>query len=1024
MKRRTVFLFTVLLISLSIASTIFAQGTTSRLVGTVTDSSGAAVPGASVTLTNENRGTKLTTVSASNGEYSFDLIGAGTYTVTVEKEGFKKYVSKNNVVNINQPTKVDAVIETGDITAVVTVEGSGEQVQTSTSGNVGTTITEQSIEALPIIGTRGRNPLDLLNFQPGISVGGNTGGGISVHGSRDRAFNFTLDGVDINESSAGGSNFTPLRPNPDSIQEFQLVTTNATAELGRSSGAQVTFVTRSGSNEFHGSVFDFYQTPGLNANSYRGNSRGEERAQFIQHIYGGSIGGPIYRDKAFFFANLQLLRARNQEPVTRTVYTQEARNGLFRYIQGGENAASIVDANGNTTLSNCTGAMEENCIASFDVATNPSGVGIDSTLLAVINQTPLPNDFSVGDGLNTAGFNFLSSRVEEQWDFVTRLDYIFSDTNSIYFRYAQGNQNTIGNGDPAFPGFPSGFDTRRDPLNWAVNHRWSPTDTITNELIVGYSTFTFNFANPEPTPSANFSFNLTSNPFSNFDRNARTLRTIQIADNIVFDFSPHTVRAGINFRFGEHFDDRSSVSGTSIEGLVNFSTGVNNDFSAFNLPVITDISDPLNPIIGIDADDESRLRSAINDLLGRVGTISQAFITSSDGSSFQAPGTRYNFTARYPELDFYIQDTWRIRPNLTFDIGLRYEAKFAPSSADSLPIISPDRLVRVGATPTDEIAWTPGEIFSDDLNNFAPSIGVAWDPNGDGKMSVRANYRLAYDRFPSFVFGSQIFQSSPGNNIGIDNSLFGQSGGLLRDGLPVLSPDVTPIEAGQPAPFGTGSIHVVDPALQYPEIHSWFVGFQYELWENNILEVNYIGKRGTHLFGGYDANQVNINAGDGTTTFLQEFNLIRADAAYNSPFINALFTGDPTDNSGTATFRSTNTTNIAVGNVASAANSVSNRTAGDGSQLIAANGFSPFLFRPFPQFSGALNVLDSNDLSRYNALEIIMKRRMTNGIQFQASYTYSVSRDTRSFDPTFSTVRTGTSQAASSTPFDNNNRKP
>ncbi|HEX9962706.1 MAG TPA: carboxypeptidase regulatory-like domain-containing protein, partial [Pyrinomonadaceae bacterium] len=216
------------------AGAAFAQGTTSRVTGTVTDASGAAVSGATVTLTNEATTVSLTTETSESGAYTFDLIQIGSYTVTVEKTGFKKLVSTRNKVNINQPATVNAALEVGDVSATVNVESTAEQVQTSTSGNIGSTIEQRTLESLPIVGLRGRNPLDLLNFQPGVVFGGNTGGAVNVHGSRDRAFNFTLDGIDINESSAGGSNFTPLRPNPDSVEEFQIVTSNFTAELGRS----------------------------------------------------------------------------------------------------------------------------------------------------------------------------------------------------------------------------------------------------------------------------------------------------------------------------------------------------------------------------------------------------------------------------------------------------------------------------------------------------------------------------------------------------------------------------------------------------------------------------------------------------------------------------------------------------------------------------------------------------------------------------------------------------------------------
>ena len=241
-------IFATVFFCLALAFNALAQGTSSRITGTVTDASGAAVPGAVITLTNEGTGQSLTAQTSDSGTYSFDLIAVGTYTVTVEKAGFKKFVSTGNNVNVNLPTTLNASLEVGDVSAVVTVENSAEAVQTSTSGNVGTTIEQKTVESLPIVGLRGRNPLDLINFQPGVVSGSNAGGGVHVHGSRDRAFNFTLDGIDINESSSGGSNFTPIRVNPDAIQEFQILTSNFTAEQGRSSGAQ-SFVCNSFGNE-------------------------------------------------------------------------------------------------------------------------------------------------------------------------------------------------------------------------------------------------------------------------------------------------------------------------------------------------------------------------------------------------------------------------------------------------------------------------------------------------------------------------------------------------------------------------------------------------------------------------------------------------------------------------------------------------------------------------------------------------------------------------------------------------------
>lgn len=1012
-----------------------AQGTTSRVTGSVTDNAGAAVAGATVKLVDPGTNVSLTATTNSSGGFVFDLIQPGTYTVTVEKDGFKKVVSTGNVALVNQPATVNIVLEVGDVSAVVNVEGASELVQTSTSGNIGTTIDQRAVESLPIIGLRGRNPLDLVDFQPGANVGANTGGGIHINGSRDRSFNYTLDGIDINESSAGGSNFTPLRPNPDSIQEFQVVTANFTAELGRSTGAQVTFVTRSGTNDFHGNLFEYYQTPDFNANEFENNLLGIPRRKFIQHIFGGSAGGPIpnfgfgegtpfrlLKDKAFFFVNLQLLRASETRLVQRSVYTPTARSGIFRYVQGGRNNPAgtgnpSVDSNGNPLFPNCTSSGQTNCIATYNIANNPSGTGVDPALLSVINSMPAPNDYSSGDGLNIAGFNFLAPQVEKQWDFVTRLDYKFSDTNALYGRYAQGRQQSFGDsvngGGSAFPGTPILVVTDRKPKNLAINHRFSPSEKSTNEFIFGYSFFSFDFIAPETDPFFNFSFNLVTTPNTNVLGNIRSLRTLQFVDNFTYVAGKHLLKTGINFRFGRHRDSRSSVSGTQIEGILNFSATVNNNFNAFALPTG-----------GIDANDATRLRSQINDFLGRVGTISQAFVANPTGSAFEAPGSRWFFEHYYPELDFYFQDTWKLSPNFLLDLGVRYEARLSPSS-EGLPILAPNQLVAADGAPSNTITWQEGDLFENDFNNISPSVGFAWDPFGRGKTSIRANYRLAYDRFNSQVNGAQLFQSAPGNNIGISNTSYGQNGGLLRGSLPVLTPTQTPSQLRQPSAFGTSLQTVFDPRSVYPEVHSWSASFQHEVFWDSVFEFNYIGKRGEHLFGAYNTNQADINATASgfNTTFLQEFIRIRDDliANPNSPtvtsqFINALYTGNPANTAGTNTFRSTLRTTILNGNVASAAQSVSQRTQG-GQQMIVANGFSPFLFLPFPQF-GTVRVLDTNQYSRYHGLQFIFKRRMKNGLGFQGSYTWSKSKDNGSFDPTFTVVGGSTSQSGSSNPFD------
>ena len=1053
---------TALLLSFCVMA--FSQGTTSRVTGTVHDANGAAVGGAMVTLTNEGTGISFTTETSESGAYSFDLVQVGKYSVTIEKQGFKKFLSQGNSINVNLPTTISTVLETGGVAETVTVQAAGEQVQTSTSGNLGTTIETKTLEALPIVGTRGRNPLDLLNFQPGVVFGGNTGGAVNVNGSRDRAFNFTLDGIDINESTSGGSNFTPLRPNPDSVQEFQVVTSNFTAELGRSSGAQVTLVTRSGTNDFHGNFFEYYRTPRFDAKSYPVTIAGLPKDQFVQHIFGGSIGGPLFnpgfgegtkmgwlRDKAFFFTNLQLLRAYDTALVTRTVYTQAARQGIYRYVLQGQNAAvgtstPSVDAGGNPVFAACPSSLPSplpsslRCIQTYNIATNPTGITQDPTLLGYLNAMPLPNNFTVGDGLNTAGFNFASPQHEKQYDFVSKFDFNLSQRSLLYVRYAQGSQTSQGDsangGRPIFPSTPNFVDTYRTPKNLAINWRFSPTATLTNEAIFGISKFFFNFLTPFPDPNLPFAFINPATPNTNFSYNARGVRTLQFIDNLTSVKGAHTLKGGINFRFNKHNDDRSNVAGTQIEPLVTFGGTGGAFFNSFNLPS--------SGATSINANDLTRLQNTIIDELGKVNNVSRGFV--SDGSSFAPAGTRWLNQVTYPELDFYFQDNWRVRSNLVFDIGVRWEAKLSPRVAGDRPSLIPNQPVKLGAPPSNTLKWVEGDIYSSDLNKFLPSVGFAWDPFKSGKTSIRGNYRMASDRIATFLFGSSIYQSTPGNNTSAANAAFGQSGGLYRNIGPIIAglvPTSSPSALQQPPPFSTNSLSALDPDLQFPQIHEWSISFQREI-KSNVVEVNYIGKHGVHLLGGYNVNQVNIFAtvpGAGQS-FLEAFNLIRADIAangntikYNSPLMNLLFTGNAANNAGTATFRSVASTNtISLGNVASAALATSQRlcqsadvTSGictaTGVQLIGKTVNNPFVFQPYPQYSGGMNVFDSSDYSRYDGLQFIFKRRISSGLGFQVAYTLSKSKDNRSWDPSLSTVSTGSVQSASSTPFDLRDRR-
>lgn len=964
------------------------------------------MPGARVSVTSEGTGLRLETVASEGGTYAFEALQSGLYTVAVEHQGFRRFVSRANEVTIGQPTTVNVALEVGTLAEQIEVVSSAELVQTSTSGNIGNIFSEKTLKDLPIVGTRGRNPLDLVLLQPGVVSGANSGGVTHVNGARDRAWNFTLDGIDSNETSAGGALLSPVRLNPDALAEFRVITSNATAEYGRSSGAQVTMITKSGTNEFHGKGFYFYRTPRLNANEWENNVNNTGKRQFVQNIWGGDFGGPIIRNKTFFYGNLQMLRARESGRLDRTVLTDQARRGILRYVIGGRNQPAGLPASSVDVQGNVRPGIQ---VGTYSVAANdPERLGLDPTLQQYINDTPLPNNFLGGDGLNTAFYSFTSLQAEKQYDAMTRIDHIFSPTNTVFGRVNWGQQDTTcdrGNGGPPlFPGRECVENTTRSPNNMAYSWRWNPTARVTNELVVGRNKFRFGFDNTFTSfddytlqflaPAA-----LSIVESTEFG-NARTIKTWQVVENLAWQTGAHSLKFGANLRLQKHFDERGSVAGANVAPRVDFSTSINPvDPRTFGIP--TDIN------VGFD---QPMFQYLTNVLLGRVGQRQQSFI--GNGSAFEQG--LYEFEAKYNEYDLYAQDTWKVRPNLTLDLGLRWEIKMSPRSPQG--IAAPNQLVTLGAPPSNTLRWEEGDLFPTRWKNFGPSIGLAWDPFGTGKTSIRSNYRIAYDRLPTFLASSFIFQSIPGKTIAVTDQEFGRAGGRLRN-LPALAPPSQSPEAlRQPIPFSAASNTIFDQNFKFPTTHQWSFSIQREIMANTLLDVSYIGRRAYHLLGGYNINQPEVLRNN----FVREFNAVKAGG--DSAFINSLTSADSrrgANESGSAMLRRLFASDFSNNAVATLANRIATQAQG-GRLVTDLSGAGPFALIPYPQYAGGLNIIDSNDFSTYHSLQMQVIRRLANGFSGQVSYVWSKSLDTRSYDP--SVTFFGTGQAASSIPFDINNR--
>src|SRR5438874_8531932 len=419
---RSLFLF------LCACAIAFAQVSTSEITGTVRDSTGAVVPGAAVTAINEATGVTFRQTTTTAGLYAFPALPAGSYTITAEMTGFKTSRKTGNLLVVGTPLTVDVTLEVGQAAEVVNVEASAVTVQTENAA-IGNVVSEKAIKDLPL---NGRNPLNLLVLEPGVvqrSFGG-AGSGISVNGSRDRAFNVTIDGIEANESTVPNPLSNLYRITPDNIQEYKVTTNNATPEEGRNSGASISIATRAGTSEFHGTGFFFLRNEALNSNEWYQNALKNPKPLIRMQQFGYEMGGPIKKNKTFFFGSYGYNRVDFTQPIDQTfgfptVYTAEARAGIFRYFVAdsanplvigttliSRNSPLLVNpSTGALVVPLCATATSLRCVRTYDIKTgsnNTTGKTLDATVASLLTAYPSPNNFSAaGDGLNTASFSWI-----------------------------------------------------------------------------------------------------------------------------------------------------------------------------------------------------------------------------------------------------------------------------------------------------------------------------------------------------------------------------------------------------------------------------------------------------------------------------------------------------------------------------------------------------------------------------------------------------------------------------------------
>jgi hypothetical protein len=1027
-----------------LALTCLGQTSTSQLSGTVYDNSRAVVVGAEVKAINEATGIVQTQLTTSAGLYSFPSIAVGTYAVTVQMPGFKKAQRTGIALTVGTPATVDISLELGSTQETVNVQESVEAIQTA-NATLGNVVEHQAVSRLPL---NGRNPLNLIVLEPGVTQ--RSGTTINVNGLRSQSGNVTIDGIEANEASNPTPTNNVFRINPDNVQEFKVTTSNPTSEEGKNAGLNVSIATRSGTNEFHGSAIEYFRNNDLNSNEFYANAQGQPRANLKANQYGFDVGGPIIKNKTFFYYGWQGQKVNLSQAIDKAfgsvprVYTPTLLSGIYRYFVADPknplvlngvkitgNSPALVTSTGDlaTGVNYCATSSGLNCVRAYNIYTNdPLNIGADPAVLKLLKSYPTPNNYNTGDGLNQAGYLWSAPASIRGPRDILRIDHTFNDSNNVFFRAMWANeqqlQGDLLNNRPAiFPGFPPRGEVYRPAKNFAFSWRTVINPHLINEFTAGFARFTFLFTYGDSNP--NFPNNIPAYTFNNVDvdyiyspHSKRTLNTPQLLDNLTWTRGAHVLKFGYNMRLYQQNDQSGSVSGVNVAPAISLSATNKTPGSAFNTPTIA-----TSAVAGISSTDSTRLLSAINDLLGIPATIKQGFLGNLNTDTF-SPLFSGNYLSlwavgeREQQYNFYGQDEWRARPNLTVTYGVRWEVNKAPTEVSESPYV-PNVAINGSQGPVTYVkanSWYQGN----NLGAFAPRIGIAWSPWGSQKTVVHAGYGIAFDA-PATYQAAAAANTVPGLSYSCTATTYGAGSttgcatvsqtARLSQGFPeqLTTPTVKPSSFLSPTAQLLGvapNVVVFDPHFKMSTVHQWNINIQREVGKGYVWQIGYVGNRGERLYSQVDANQ--ISAGPILPSFLTMQSNYQKNCNPDGTGCPAGVSGTPVPlvTRGILTSSFTNSSTTKTDLLQNAAGNFAGRIE---QTTLAAH------LRPNQQF-GAIIYLSNQADSVYHSLQTTLRKRFDAGLLLNATYTFGKVIDNQSGDPV------GTSyNPTTSTAIDNNN---
>jgi carboxypeptidase family protein/TonB-dependent receptor-like protein len=964
--------YVLLLAIVTLPLALFAQ-VTGQITGTVRDNTGAVVSGAKVTIHDTAKGVDRTTNSNSDGEYLVSGLPVGTYDVSVAAPGFKTYNAKALKLDIGQKARVDVEMAVGAVNTEVVVQGADvAQVETQSSDLSGV-VSGKQITQLQL---NGRNFTQLVTLVPGVSnqtgqdegqvgIAGNVN--FSINGGRTEYNNWELDGGDNMDN--GSNNTLNVYPSLEAISEFRVLTSNYGAQYGRNGSGTVEVETKSGTNQFHGNVFEFLRNDAFNARPYFQNSV----PPYKKNDFGYTIGGPVFipnlyntdKKKTFFFWSQDWRRNRVPRDFNALVPSAAERAGDFSAICASDpgHCPSI------------------NGVPTPNLATVPAFQQSQAVSQALLTLIPLPTN------VTAEGSKFIAAVSEpENWrEELIRVDHNFTDNMRLTFRYIhdsweQNQAIPLWTNAGSFPTLGTDFKGPGVSLVTRLSNTFSPT--LLNEFVFSYTTDHIilnnnrNWQRPSGLPIGDLfggngggimpGFNLVTDLYGGgFGQDAGYIPngvynsnpTYTYRDNITKIFGKHNFQFGAYAAFGQKNELGGELGAGSIPGYITFddtSSGVTSGNAFADL------------------------------LLGYV-------------SSFGQQDQRIKYYNRYKILEPYFQDDWRITSRLTLNLGLRvslygtYREKqkqafnfdparyvFGQTSVDPNtgnvigltanglpPSVSnlPNGLVQCGVTPGVPVSCMQGHLF-----NPAPRIGFAWDPKGDGRTAIRGGYGVFFEHANGNEGNTESLENSPPlattvqqNNVG-GNGFAGQPSGYALIGT----------NAGTPQGQLPLSVNAIPTKAQWPYIQQWHLDVQQEVLKNTVATVSYVGSKGTHL-----NRQTNLNQ------------LFPVPLSINPYLPGEAIDADPTS----PTFNTDCNTLSVNGAPVSAA--VADNLA------VGACGANADPFRPFPGY-GDITHLEWKSSSIYHALQTSVRRNI-GGLQMQFAYTYSHSIDDSSdrFDTSF-----------------------